>query len=80
VADALNKAKDVRALSSEDIKSKVAEFRRRLYDLRSQSVTENLKNPCELLHTRKAIARMLTILSERERQARAEAAKPAAGK
>ena len=76
MADALQKAKDVRALSTDDIKVKAAEFRRHLFDLRSQSVTENLKNPCEILHTRKAIARMMTILSERERQAKTEV-KPA---
>lgn len=71
MADATKKAKDVRALSTEDIKTKVAEMRRRLFDLKAQSVTENLKNPCELPHTRKAIARMLTILGERGREAKA---------
>jgi large subunit ribosomal protein L29 len=73
MADTKMKIADIRAMSSEDIKAKVAELRRHLFDLRSQSVTENLKNPNEIPHARKAIARMLTVLSERTRPPAAQA-------
>lgn len=65
MADIIKKAKDVRALSADDIKSKLNELRRHLFDLRSQAVTENLKDPSELGKARKAIARMMTILAEK---------------
>jgi large subunit ribosomal protein L29 len=40
-----------------------------LFDLRSQSVTEKLEDPTQLRKTRKDIARLKTILRQREIEA-----------
>ena len=63
------KLKEVRDRSTEDLKKDVAEKQRHLFDLRSQSVTEKLEDPSQLGKTRKAIARIHTILRQRELEA-----------
>jgi ribosomal protein L29 len=73
MADIIKKIKDIRVLSDDDIKTKMAELRRHIFDLKSQAVTENLKNPCVLPAARKCIAQMMTVLGERSRKKVAEA-------
>lgn len=75
MADIPTKMKDIRGLSPADLQAKVAELRRHAFDLRSQSVTENLKDTSELGRTRQAIARLLTVLSEKTAKPEAGAAK-----
>ena len=40
-------------------------FRRHLFELRSQAVTEKLEDPTQLPKTRRDIARVLTVLHDR---------------
>jgi large subunit ribosomal protein L29 len=60
------KLKEIRDRGSEDLRKEIEEKRRHLFDLRSQAVTEKLEDPSQLKKTRKEIARILTILRERE--------------
>jgi large subunit ribosomal protein L29 len=46
-----------------------------LFDLRSQAVTEKLEDPSQLRKTRREIARLKTIVRERELAEQAKAAK-----
>ena len=62
------KASDVRNRSDEELRVEAENLRRRLYDLRSQAVTEKLENPRQLGNLRRDIARILT-----EQRARAGA-------
>jgi len=69
------KLKEFRDKSVEDLTKEVSDKQRHLFDLRSQAVTEKLEDPTQLGKTRKAIARIKTIL--RERQIAANPPKPA---
>jgi large subunit ribosomal protein L29 len=60
------KLKEIRDKSGEDLQRDVIERTRHLFDLRSQAVTEKLEDPSQLRKTRKEIARIKTILRERE--------------
>ena len=59
-------AKEIREKETEHLKHELAEKRKHLCDLRSQAVTEKLEDPSQLRKTRKDIARMQTILKQRE--------------
>lgn len=59
------KIEEVRALKSDELHNHLAELRRKLFDLRSQSVTEKLEDPSQLVKARRTVARILTVLRER---------------
>jgi large subunit ribosomal protein L29 len=60
------KLKELRDKKIEDLQREVVEKRKHLFDLRSQAVTEKLEDPTQLGKTRKEIARINTILRERQ--------------
>ena len=59
-------AKEIREKETDHLKHELEEKRKHLFDLRSQAVTEKLEDPSQLRKTRKDIARMQTILRQRE--------------
>ena len=59
------KAKQYREMSDEELQSTLADLQRRLFDLRSQSVTEKLENSKAIINTRRDVARVKTLLHER---------------
>ena len=63
------RADEIRELTADDIKARVAELEEERFRLRFRSATEPLENPLRLRTLRKDIARLKTILSERERGA-----------
>jgi large subunit ribosomal protein L29 len=60
-------AEEIREMSADDIKSRVAELEEERFRLRFRSATEPLENPLRLRTIRKDIARLKTVLGERER-------------
>lgn len=58
------KAKQYREMSGEELKEKLQDLQRRLFDLRSQSVTEKLENFKGAGNVRRDIARIKTIIRE----------------
>lgn len=60
------KLKELRDKSDTDLQQQIAEKQRHLFDLRSQAVTEKLEDPTQLGKTRREIARIKTILRERQ--------------
>jgi large subunit ribosomal protein L29 len=62
------KIKAVREKENTQLHQELAERTRHLFDLRSQAVTEKLEDPSQLGKTRKEIARIKTVLRERELQ------------
>ncbi|HOK17921.1 MAG TPA: 50S ribosomal protein L29 [Caldisericia bacterium] len=60
------KAKDLRELTPDELNTKLNELRRELFNLRFQQTTHQLKNPARIRIVRKDIARILTILKEKE--------------
>ncbi len=66
------KAAEIRKLESHEIQAKLEEAREELMNLRFQQVTGQLTDTSRLRQVRRDIARMLTILRERELQAEEE--------
>lgn len=60
------KAEEVHKMSEEELGVEVERLRRRLYELKAQSVTEKLENPKELGNVRRDIARVLTERRQRQ--------------
>jgi large subunit ribosomal protein L29 len=60
------KAKQLRELSEEDLAVKLRDTRRELFNLRFQHATGQLDNPHKLSIMRREIARLLTLIQERE--------------
>ena len=65
-------AKEIREKETAHLTHELEEQRKHLFDLRSQAVTEKLEDPSQLRKTRKDIARMQTILRQRELEATAK--------
>ena len=61
-----NTATDLRALSAEDLATKLAESKEELFNLRFQHATGQLENHGRLRSVRRDIARIYTVLRERE--------------
>lgn len=61
------KALDYRQMSRDELGSKLEELRRRLFDLRTQAVTEKLENSKAIRNTRREIARIETVMREGEK-------------
>ena len=61
------RANDIRELSVEDMKARIAELEEERFRLNFRSATEPLEDPIRLRWIRKDIARLKTILRERER-------------
>jgi large subunit ribosomal protein L29 len=60
------KASEVRELTSEDLKTKLAESRTELFNLRFQMATGQLENTSRAKLVKKDIARILTEMRARE--------------
>ena len=61
-----NKAAELRELADDELMNRLKEAREELFNLRFQHVTGQLDNYARLGQVRKDIARMLTLLRERE--------------
>ena len=66
------RASEIRELSSDEIRQKLDEFAEELFNLRFQHATDQLENPMRVGHVRRDIARLKTIVKERERQSSGE--------
>jgi large subunit ribosomal protein L29 len=60
------KINDLRKLSDKELSDKVIETKRELFDLRLKQSTGNLEKPSKIKELRKDVAKMKTILRERE--------------
>lgn len=58
--------KEIREKQTEQLKNELNDRRKHLFDLRSQAVTEKLEDPSQLRKTKKEIARILTVIKQRE--------------
>ena len=61
------KAKDIRELGPDEIKSRIAELERERFNLRFRGATEPLSNPLRLRSIRRDIARLQTVLAQKAR-------------
>jgi len=62
----VTKPEELRELSDDELDTKLAEAKEELFNLRFQLVTGQLDNPMAIKTMRKEIARILTVIRERE--------------
>ncbi len=60
------KAHLYREMSTDELEGKVEELERHIFDLRSQAATEKLQDCKAMINTRREIARIKTILRQRQ--------------
>ena len=60
------KAKEVREMTDQELEKKAQELKGELFNLRFQLATGQLDNPMRIKQVRKSIARIKTVLRERE--------------
>ncbi len=60
------KVTELRELSAEELQSKLADSKQELFNLRFQHAINQLDNPKKITEVKKTIARIKTIIHERE--------------
>ena len=60
------KANEIREMSLDDLRAKIAELTEERFRLRFRSATESIENPMRFRAIRRDIARLNTILREKE--------------
>jgi large subunit ribosomal protein L29 len=61
------KAKQLREMSRDELGSTLEDTEKRLFDLRSQAVTQKLENSKSIINVRRDVARIKTILHEKKK-------------
>ena len=59
------KATELRAMSAEDLATKLADLKQELFNLRFQHAINQLDNPQKIVEVKRNIARVMTVLSEK---------------
>ena len=57
--------KDLREMSAEELNAKLKELKEELFNLRFQHAINQLDNPQRIVEVKKNIARVMTVLSEK---------------
>lgn len=60
------RAEEIRKLSIEELNAKVETFKIELFELRMKKAVGELENPAKLKEVRKTIARIKTIIKQKE--------------
>ncbi len=60
------KAEELRGLSTVELKEKLRELREELFNLRFQKSIHQLENPMRIREVKRDIARVLTVIREKE--------------
>jgi len=60
----------IREMGPDEIRTRVAELREELFNLRFRKTMKQLDNPLKIRESRREMARLLTVLSEKERAGR----------
>ena len=60
------KAQQIREMNPDELGGELENLERKLFDIRTQAVTEKLEDPSQLNKIKRDIARFRTILRERE--------------
>jgi len=60
------KASEIREMNPDELVDELETLQRKLFDIRTQAVTEKLEDPTQLTKARRDVARLKTIIRERE--------------
>jgi large subunit ribosomal protein L29 len=63
----MKKPSELRAKTVDELRQDEKDFRKELFNLNFQKVTGEIENPMRIKTVRKNIARVLTIINEKER-------------
>ena len=63
------KAKELRTMSAEALEAKLKELKAELFNLRFQHAINQLDNPHKIADVKKDIARVMTVLRQKEAEA-----------
>ena len=58
--------KEIRDMSNEELNKEVVSLKEELFNLRFQQATGQLENPARMSEVKKTIARIKTVITERE--------------
>lgn len=72
------KARNLRTMDSDELEVRLRELKEELFNLRFQHATGQLDNPMKIKETRRDIARVCTVMTEREYSIHTEAFEEAA--
>lgn len=64
------KGSAIREMSTEEIQTRVAELREELFNMRFRNAMKQLDNPLKIREGRREMARLLTVLREKEQVAK----------
>jgi large subunit ribosomal protein L29 len=64
------KAAAMREMSAEEIRERVVELRQEIFNLRFRNSMKQLDNPLKIRASRRELARLLTVLQEKEKAGR----------
>jgi large subunit ribosomal protein L29 len=64
------KAKTIREMGPDEIRTRLVELREELFNLRFRNTMKQLDNPLKIRESRREMARLLTVLKEKERAGR----------
>ena len=67
------KANELREMSSDELQASLQKEQEALFKLRFRGTTGKLENPMKKRHTRREIARILTIMGQKKTSARVSA-------
>ncbi|MBN2211972.1 MAG: 50S ribosomal protein L29 [Sedimentisphaerales bacterium] len=60
------KASEIREMNPDELTGELEAMERRLFEIRTQAVTEKLEDPSRLTRLKRDIARIKTVMRERE--------------
>jgi len=63
------KAKGMRDMTADEIRARVAELREELFNLRFRNTMKQLDNPLKIRTSRREMARLMSVLREKESSA-----------
>ena len=66
------KIKEIREKETDAVEAELKDLQKHLFDLRTQAVTEKLEDPTQMGRTRRDIARLKTVLRQRQMGAKKE--------
>ena len=64
----MKKPSELRTMTADELKQEEANLRKELFNLRFQKVTGEIENPMRIKQTRKDIARVLTVITEKSKE------------
>ncbi len=64
------KASTIREQTLDEIRGRIADLREELFNLRFRNSMKQLDNPLKIREGRRELARLMTVLKEKERSAR----------